>query len=234
VASPYTHQWYKLPEIIGSLPKDSFTPAGSDSPIHDLHDLQKISFSSSSPSSEPDADSNSLVVLHTPGHTTDSICLYIPSDRALYTADSVLGAGTAVFEDLSTYMSSLQRMLNFDSAGEKYTLVYPGHGPVLKDGKATISMYIKHRLEREAQILELLHKSPTPPSETSAGEVGKWTTWTLVTTIYASYPENLWLPAARGVELHLKKLEKDGVVKRGEGEDFHCTWELTGVSSKNE
>jgi hypothetical protein len=49
-----------------------------------------------------------------------------------------------------------------------------------------------------------------------------------VATIYAAYPESLWLPAARGVMLHLEKLEGEGVVKRLGGEGTDTRWEFVG------
>ncbi|KAJ6617408.1 lactamase [Mycena sp. CBHHK59/15] len=200
LVSPNSHN--TLPTILESLPLGNA--------FHDLHDAQTIS-----PSSQ-------LRVLHTPGHTVDSICLHVPQDNALYTADTVLGQGTAVFEDLAAYISSLRRMLDFGRE-HKYTILYPGHGPVVADGELVISTYIKHRLEREAQILSAL-KSP-PPAASAASH--PWTTWTLVATIYAAYPESLWLPAAHGVDLHLKKLEGEGIVKRVGGEGKDTSWVFT-------
>ncbi|KXN91986.1 Beta-lactamase-like protein 2, partial [Leucoagaricus sp. SymC.cos] len=158
-------------------------------------------------------------VLHTPGHTIDSISLEIVDDRALYTADSVLGQGTTVFEDLGLYLESLNKMLKYSEEDpNSCQTLYPGHGPVVKNGRELISTYIKHRLEREEQILEVLHRKPN--------EGDNWTTWTIVKVIYASYPENLWLPAARGIELHLVKLEKENLVKRLGGEGVETGWKL--------
>ncbi|KAH8833857.1 beta-lactamase-like protein [Flagelloscypha sp. PMI_526] len=155
-------------------------------------------------------------VIHIPGHTKDSVALLLPSDKALYTSDTVLGAGTAVFEDLGTYIRSLRRMLST----EGYTILYPGHGPVVSNGKETIEMYINHRLERENQVMAELNKPPPPSSP------GHWTTWSLVKSIYASYPESLWLPAAHGLNLHLKKLCEEGKVKLVDGEGVDCRWEV--------
>ncbi|KAJ6541465.1 Metallo-hydrolase/oxidoreductase [Mycena capillaripes] len=190
----------KLPSILESLPAGSYTPSPEGEAVHDLHDGQVISASSQ------------LCVLHTPGHTVDSICLHVPQDNALYTADTVLGQGTVMFEDLAMYIASLRKMLEFTRARGALTL-YPGHGPVVKDGEQVIATYIKHRLEREAQIVRILKATSHP-----------CTTWTLVATIYAAYPKSLWLAAAHGVELHLRKLEGEGVVKRVGGEGKDTSW----------
>jgi glyoxylase-like metal-dependent hydrolase (beta-lactamase superfamily II) len=158
-------------------------------------------------------------VLHTPGHTIDSISLEIVDDRALYTADTVLGQGTAVFEDLGIYLDSLDKMLKYgENDSADYQCLYPGHGPIVKNGRELISTYIKHRLEREEQVLEVLRGKPT--------EGDNWTIWTIVKILYASYPESLWLPAARGIELHLAKLERDCLVKRLGGEGVETKWKL--------
>ncbi|KAK0504562.1 beta-lactamase-like protein [Armillaria luteobubalina] len=194
-----------LSSVIDGLPAGLFTPAADGKPLHDLTDSQKLL---------------NLHVLHTPGHTIDSICLYIPDDEALYTADSVLGQGTAVFEDLSDYISSLRKMLEYGKgtqAVHRYRRLYPGHGPVVEEGEQVISTYIRHRIEREEQIVALLRTA----------DQAAWTTWSLVSKFYSSYPESLWLPAAHSVDLHLKKLERDGVVNRLDGADEHTSWELT-------
>ncbi|KAJ7083303.1 beta-lactamase-like protein [Mycena belliarum] len=198
-----------LSSILQSLPPNSYTPGPHGTHFHDLHDGQVVG--------------PTLRVLHTPGHTVDSICLHVAQDSALYTADTVLGQGTAVFEDLAAYLASLRKMLDFARA-QGARVLYPGHGPVVADGEQVLTTYIKHRLEREAQILAVL-KSP-PAMAPGEGEPS-WTTWTLVASIYAGYPESLWLPAARGVDLHLRKLESEGVVKRAGGEGKDTSWVFT-------
>lgn len=198
----------KLPEVIKSLPPGSFTPTPDGKPFHDLHDNQL--FHSSSPA---------IRVLHTPGHTVDSISLEIIDDRALYTADSVLGHGTAVFEDLALYLQSLNKMLKYgEEDPTSYQTLYPAHGPVVKSGRELISTYIKHRIEREQQIIDALRKTPS--------EGDNWTTWTIVKTLYASYPENLWVPASRSIELHLKKLLGEGMIHKLGGEGVETSWKL--------
>lgn len=129
-----------------------------------------------------------------------------------------------MFEDLGIYMKTLRKLLEFsgseaDSGHPRYTQLYPGHGPVVAEGSELINTYIKHRLERENQIIQVLKTRP------ETGEL-LWTTWTIVGQIYAKYPENLWLAAAHGVELHLKKLVGEGKVKKVGGDGKDTMWEL--------
>lgn len=207
---------YLLPSITTSLSRDLFTPAPNGSVFNDIQDGQQLSVPSMPP----------LHLLHTPGHTPDSIVIYLPSDKALYTSDSVLGQGTAVFDNLSDYMSSLKRMLDYIKAQEQGQLVplYPGHGPVLHDGADVLNTYIQHRLERELQIISVLQGTPPTTGDSAPGD---WTTWMIVKIIYATYPESLWLPAMRGIDLHLRKLEVDGVVTKLGGDGKETSWRLT-------
>ncbi|KIK98839.1 hypothetical protein PAXRUDRAFT_133345 [Paxillus rubicundulus Ve08.2h10] len=203
----------RLHLAVQSIPPNAYTPSPSGSLFHDLQHGQSFPITRSDVSSDPEA---SFQVVHSPGHTQDSICLLFPSDNALYTADTVLGQGTTVFEDLATYISTLRSLL---SHRDQYSILYPGHGPVVQNGAQLIDTYIKHRMEREAQILQVMQQVP------EAAE-GSWSTWGIVSKVYANYPQNLWEPAARSMDQHLKKLEIDGRVKRIGGEGNDVRWEL--------
>ena len=208
----------RLNALIDRLEPGSYAPTASGSPIHDLSASSTLPITLTSTPSESDSNSR-LHIIHTPGHTPDSLCIYYPPDRALFTADTVLGHGTSVFEDLGQYMSSLRKMIDYASEpSHAYKTVYPGHGPVVPDGLAKVQTYLKHRVEREEQVLRVLRQDP--PAE--GGFDQGWTIEAIVAVIYAKYPKELWGPAAHSVELHLKKLVGDGVVEQN-----GSVWELT-------
>ena len=180
-----------------------------------------------------------LKAIHTPGHTTDHMCFQITSSDdsseigSLFTADNVLGHGTAVFENLATYLNSLHIMQ--DAVSNKKARAYPGHGAVIEDASAKIEEYINHRKMREEEALNVLKYGTTtpPPSQASSeaaagdapqavggGEVvaGKeWASMEMVKVIYRHYPENLWQPAEGGLLMVLDKLKGEGRVVKTKG-----------------
>lgn len=105
-------------------------------------------------------------VVHTPGHTADSISLLFPTLGVLFTADTILGHGTPVFENLSVYMATLERCVaELKENGNVH--LYPGHGEVVKDGLGKVKEYILHRQDREDQVMEKLSLG-TPGQELTA------------------------------------------------------------------
>lgn len=153
-----------------------------------------------------EVDGATLTAHHTPGHTVDHMALVLREEDAMFTGDNVLGQGTAVFEDLATYLSSLKKMGGlFQGHG------YPGHGPVVEDGPAKIREYIAHRQQREEQVTSTLR--------TLNDRAGKaaWAPMELVKVVYADIPENLHTPAQGGMVQVLQKLEKEGRAYQEDG-----------------
>ncbi|KAL4729640.1 hypothetical protein ACLX1H_004061 [Fusarium chlamydosporum] len=148
-----------------------------------------------------------LTAAYTPGHTKDHVVFVLEEEDAMFTADNVLGQGTAVFEDLTTYLRSLEEMKSLFKGQ-----AYPGHGPVIENGPAKIAEYIAHRRQREEQVVRTLK---TGPGEVETNDPALWSAWTameLVEVIYKDVPRDLY-PAARGGILQiLGKLEGEGRV----------------------
>jgi ribonuclease/clavin/mitogillin len=143
-----------------------------------------------------------LRAIATPGHAEDHLCFYLEEEKALFTGDVVLGAGTTVIPrdgDLGDYLRSLRRLLELDLC-----VIYPAHGPAIRAPHDKIREYIDHRLLRERQILELLSRGSA-----AVGDIVK--------AIYTDIPLALHPAAGVSVEAHLRKLEKENVACSRDG-----------------
>lgn len=153
-----------------------------------------------------------LVAVHTPGHAPDHICFYLEEERALFTGDLVLGAGTTVIPleggDMSEYLESLQRLLDMDPSR-----IYPGHGPRIEDAGGKLREYISHRTEREEQIVAALRSGMHSVRE-------------LVERIYVDTPPALRAAAGQSVLSHLIKLERENRAHRSVDASNQESWAL--------
>ncbi len=144
-----------------------------------------------------------LQAVFTPGHAPDHLCYYLEEERALFTGDVVLGAGTTVIPDeggdLALYLDSLRRLLELD-----LETIYPAHGPVIRNPREKILEYIAHRELREHQVLAALRAGPLDVAE-------------IVKKIYTDVPEFLHPAAANSIRAHLKKLLAENAVVQYEG-----------------
>jgi len=75
-------------------------------------------------------------VMHTPGHTEGSICLYFPAERKLIAGDTLF-AGSIGRTDLpgGSFKKIMTSLLNDVMALPDETVVVPGHGPVTSIGE---------------------------------------------------------------------------------------------------
>ncbi|KAK5957603.1 hypothetical protein OHC33_000790 [Knufia fluminis] len=202
--------------------------------ILDIEDGQRFSVGS-----EEDGDLFEVEAFHAPGHAKDHMCLLVtrsPDEEevgCVFTADNVLGHGTAVFEDLGAYVASLKLMRRRAGEGRR---AFPGHGAVINDARGKLDEYITHRQMREDEAMNVLCYGTTtapgkvplktaegfpqsvPPDETEAGKelvLGKeWESMEMVKVIYRMYPENLWGPAEGGLLQVLNKLQGDGRIEK--------------------
>lgn len=149
-------------------------------------------------------DGATLRGIWTPGHACDHLCFYLEEERALFTGDVVLGAGTTVIPgdgDLGDYMNSLERILALDM-----DVIYPAHGPAIREPHKKVRAYIAHRELRDEQIESGLEKGPTTIAD-------------LVAVIYVDVPEFLHPAAQVSVNAHLRRMESRGIAER-DGEQW--------------
>jgi glyoxylase-like metal-dependent hydrolase (beta-lactamase superfamily II) len=74
-------------------------------------------------------------VLHTPGHSAGSICLYSPKDSALISGDTLFMNGIGRTDGTDSDYRALRESLHALSALPPETKVYPGHGEATTIGR---------------------------------------------------------------------------------------------------
>ncbi|MFI7463032.1 MBL fold metallo-hydrolase [Nonomuraea sp. NPDC049646] len=142
-------------------------------------------------------DGLELHVYGTPGHSFDSLCFWLPQDRAMLTGDTVLGRGTTIIAQdggLGDYLRSLDR-LRAAAEGLGARALLPGHGPVLPDPIAALDGYIAHRRQRLDQIRAAQARGARTPQE-------------VVEIVYADVDRSLWPAAEVSVRAQLDYLER--------------------------
>lgn len=134
-----------------------------------------------------------LRVLHTPGHTDDSVSFLLddPSRPHVFTGDTILGRGTTVLSDLGDYLRSLRALTDLPERA----LGLPGHGPELPDLLATVREYLEHREQRLDQVRDALRQLGP---DAGAREI--------VELVYADVDPVLWAPAEFSVRAQLDYL----------------------------
>jgi len=136
--------------------------------------------------------------VHTPGHTSNHTCFALQEESALFCGDHIMGWSTTVVSspdgDMGDYIESLHKV-----AARADAMLWPTHGPPREDGAQYVAALIAHRLQREAQILEML-------------AAGHHRIADIVEVLYADVRKELHKPARRSVQSHLIKLVKEGRV----------------------
>ena len=137
----------------------------------------------------------SLQAWHTPGHEDDHVSYHLPTDGAVFSGDTILGNSSSSVRNLKHYMESLGTLGRLNPG-----ILCPGHGQVIQDGAARIAWYVRHRNEREEQVLSALAEGADSVDE-------------IVTAVYPrDLADNLRSAAARNVRTHLQKLVEEGRV----------------------
>jgi glyoxylase-like metal-dependent hydrolase (beta-lactamase superfamily II) len=129
-----------------------------------------------------------LRVVWTPGHSPGLICLYLPAEKVLFSADHVLpvttpniglrpGTNHGENNPLGDYLSSLEKIKSLD-----VDLALPGHEQPFNDLRKRVEDILQHHAHRNEEILLVLSTGPK--------------------TAYQLSEAITWLPASGGTRFH--------------------------------
>lgn len=145
-----------------------------------------------------------IEAVFTPGHTSHHTAYALREENALFPGDHIMGWSTTVISppdgNMTDYLQSLIKVRDRD-----YAVLFPTHGPEVREPRAFIQAYIDHRLGREQQIIEQLQAGPRSVRE-------------MVPVMYADVDKRLHPAACHSVLAHVHHLintgraEADGIV----------------------
>jgi glyoxylase-like metal-dependent hydrolase (beta-lactamase superfamily II) len=142
-----------------------------------------------------------LEAIPTPGHTSNHLCYALPQENACFTGDHIMGWSTTVITppdgDMTAYLESLQAI-----RARRFSILWPTHGPPVREVTPFIDAYLAHREERMDQILLALADGPATIRE-------------LVPRLYRDVDERLWPAAARSMLAAIIHLERGGDLEAG-------------------
>lgn len=141
-----------------------------------------------------------LEAIATPGHASDHLAFAL-DNAVVFTGDAVLGEGSVFItpypDALRSYLNALERLRQ-----REFSLLAPGHGPLVGDVGAHLESYIAHRLERERRLIAAL--------ETGARSVDQ-----LLDEAWSDASPALRPAAAATLAAHLDKLAEEGRLPDG-------------------
>jgi glyoxylase-like metal-dependent hydrolase (beta-lactamase superfamily II) len=142
-------------------------------------------------------DGDGVAVLATPGHAPEHVAFAF--DGGALVGDLAVAAGSVVVggpeADMRSYLTSLRRLCARDPGR-----LYPGHGPVIENARATLERLVTHRLDREDRVRAAVLEGAR----------------TLDEILDAAYDKDLSgvRELARAtVDCHLRKLDAEGDVR---------------------
>ena len=155
-----------------------------------------------------EGDDYQLRVIHTPGHTPGTCCLYETKQRILFSGDHIIKHITPnplfelnkeilrdpAYQSLKAYIQSLDKVKGIDA---RY--VFPGHGDFIEDLAKLIAGYREHHRERMERIWKALKKESRP-------------LYHIVDEVFDFVPEYDGFLAISEIIVHLELLIEEGRV----------------------
>jgi len=151
-------------------------------------------------------DDYHLKIIHTPGHSPGSCCLYESRQKVLFSGDHIIKHITPnplieinrsylrdfSYQSLKAYLQSLDKLIGLD-----VQFVFPGHGEYIKDLPGIISTYRAHHRERMNLVWDALKKQSRP-------------IYHLIDDVFPFVPENDVFLAVSEIFVHLEILINEG------------------------
>jgi ribonuclease/clavin/mitogillin len=135
-------------------------------------------------------------VIHTPGHARGHLCFLDETYGSLIAGDMVAGLGTIVIDppegNMDDYLSSLDKLLDLSPQA-----LFPAHGPTIKNARAKLEEYRRHRLWREERVLEAWSDGLEEPAA-------------MLERVYEDVPAIARPLAERQIVAHLERLRSLG------------------------
>ena len=159
-----------------------------------------------------------LVVVEAPGHTPGMVCLYLPKEEILFTADHILYDITPnitmwpnMENALGTYIKSLQR---FRDIPVKRTL--PGHREA-GDYYGRIEQLLAHHTQRVQEAEDVVRGNPGQTTYDIAGQMS----WAIRAKNWEEFPViQKWFAVGEALA-HLEYLMAEGRILRREEQGIH-------------
>jgi glyoxylase-like metal-dependent hydrolase (beta-lactamase superfamily II) len=144
-----------------------------------------------------------LRVYHVPGHAPGHLAFQESRYQALIVGDLVSTLSSILIDPRDGHLATYLKSLNLLESVARGT-VYPGHGPPAREGKDVVRAALRHREDREAQLLGALSLEPQSIDA-------------LVCKVYQDVDPSLWELAGRSLISGLIKLQEDGRAEEQDG-----------------
>ena len=147
-----------------------------------------------------------LQIIHTPGHTAGSICLYESQQKIIFSGDHIIKHITPNplveieksrqrnhgYQSLSSFIKSLDKLSRMD-----VRYVFSGHGEYIDNMQSVIATYKSHHRQRMAMVLKALKGNPRPAYQ-------------LIADVFPVVPEADIFLAISEILVHLEMLIDEG------------------------
>ena len=180
-----------LPALPTARPHSAFVPDRA------LHDQEVLRLEPGGTATDGVARME-LLVLHTPGHAANHLCLLLAADGLLFSGDHILNGSTTVIDPpdghMGDYLAALDALHGACGTFDLHTIL-PAHGSAIANAPAAIAALTAHRRQREAKVAAAMAALPQ-------GTLDDW-----LPRAYDDVAPALWPLARRSLLAHVEHLQ---------------------------